>query len=174
MTHAFLGDGNPRRRGPTAGAAWFSAGIEDDATVTDLARALLEGGDATHELVRRTLRVVRSDPALADPIEVPAGCAEAEVVALERGGDALRLEVRAAAPCPLVLARNYGTTLTAWDPAGRRALRTFPAYGALLGILVPAGTTRVEVRPRPWPPASGLLAAAAGLVVLAWAVRVRT
>ena len=50
-------------------------------------------------------------------------------------------------------------------------LRTFPAYGALLGIEVPPGATRIQVTPRAWPPAGTLVSAVAGLALLGLAVR---
>jgi hypothetical protein len=105
-------------------------------------------------------------------------CAEARVLGLEprgpttdRRGLPLTLRVASDADCPLVLATNYAEALEAWGRASStqespQRLRTFPAYGALLGVLVPAGVREVEVRPRPWPPPFTLgLAVVGGLLL---------
>ena len=68
---------------------------------------------------------------------------------------------------------NYGAVLEARASSGR-SLRTFPAYGALLGVIVPAETTEVEVAARPWPPPWTLPVAAMGLLIAGLAVRLRS
>jgi hypothetical protein len=147
----------------------------EEPTITDLAEELLTWGEATHESARRTLRVVSSDPELGGAVHVPSACAEARVLGLERdGGGRLAVAVRSPAACPLVLARNYATSVTASAGDGAPRLRVFPAYGALLGVLVPPGTERVEVRPEAWPPRYGLPAFLAGVAVLAALLRGRT
>jgi len=164
------GDTAPRvrERGPTAGAAWFPASIAEDGRLEDLAATLLAWGDATHLEARGTLRTVATDEATRGLLRVlPADCARSEVDATEPASDdtlVLGVGVKAAADCPLVMATNYAEALEAWGhgSGGRARLRTFPAYGALLGVVVPAGTTRVEVRPRPWPPPWTLAVAGLG------------
>ena len=77
------------------------------------------------------------------------------------------------ASCPLVLAMNYGAILEAWAGSGgaRARLPTFPAYGALFGVIVPAGTTEVTIAPAAWPPPWTLWTAAAGLLVAGLVLR---
>ena len=166
-----------RTRGTTAGPAWFPAAIAVDADETRLAETLLAWGDATHERARGELRVLKDDvPAAGGAAALDPDCARAEVRSLQASGDALRVLVTTRAACPLVLATNYDGILEAWarSAGGRTALPTFPAYGALLGVVVPAGATEITVGPRPWPPGWTLLVAAVGLVVAAWAVRGHT
>jgi hypothetical protein len=137
--------------GPTPGAAWFSQRVEVVPSVESLAATLYGAGDALHERVRSTLWVIGTDEAARALPPAGAACVDAAVNAVEasRTGD-FGLDVRATADCPLTLAANYAESLEArvrrgdaWEPA-----RTFPAYGALLGVWVPAGTTRVAVAPR--------------------------
>ena len=157
-------------RGPTAGPAWFPAATVIDADWPELARSVLEWGDATHERARAELRMLAADASGADlRPPLPAGCAAAEVHSLRAVGGSIRALVTTPARCPLVLAMNYGIILEAWsDSEGARArLPTFPAYGALLGVTVPAGTTEVTIEPAPWPPPWTLWTAAAGLLLAA-------
>jgi hypothetical protein len=112
------------------------------------------------------LRVVDTDVATRGIAPaVPPGCAAAVVLDLDGTPSGLGVRVQTADSCPLVVAMNYAETLEAWGP---QRLRTFPAYGALLGIEVPAGTLRVEIQPRSWPPSwtHPFAAAGAGLLVL--------
>jgi hypothetical protein len=165
-----------RVRGATAGAAWFAGRVLEDGRVEDLAAALLEWGDRTYLEARATLRVVAADPvARGSALAVLTECASAEAGPVEAIGPAWSVEVRATARCPLVLATNYAEALEARGFAGGLGsrLRTFPAYGALLGVEVPAGTTRVEVRPRPWPPVWTLPLSALGVVLAVLAARIR-
>jgi hypothetical protein len=57
----------------------------------------------------------------------------------------------------VVLGRSGQT----WSP-----LRTFPAYGALLGILVPAQVSHIKVVLAPYRPAYALIALALGVSLL--------
>ena len=166
-----------RERGATAGPAWFPAALAIDADWSSLARSLLDWGDATHERARAELRMLDVDVRAAGfkPSLAPE-CAAATVRSLRAEGNALRVEVTTQAACPLVLAMNYGGVLEAWGGQGgaRVAMPIFPAYGALLGVTVPAGTTEVTIAPRPWPPPWTLLIAAAGFLVAGLALRVRS
>lgn len=165
-----------KRRGPTAGTAWFPSELVEDPRVEDLAAALLEWGDDTHAQARRTLRIVAADPAWRGrALAVPAECASARAGAVEAMGTALRVDVETPSGCPLVLATNYAEGLEARGLADgvESRLSTFPAYGALLGVEVKAGATRVEVRPRRWPPGWTLPMAGVGLMLAALAARLR-
>jgi hypothetical protein len=180
------GSGAPEvlARGPTAGAAWFPTTLETDEGWNGLAGTLLAWGDEAHAQARRELRVLDEDLAATGlDGSLPPECAHCQVgkiVSATGGGESARIllrgEVGAPARCPLVLALNYGTVLEAWgrrDDGSRARLRTFPAYGALLGVLVEPGVTRVEVGTRPWPPRWTLGAAAMG-ALLALAVVFRS
>ena len=81
----------------------------------------------------------------------PGECSSALVssVTASREGR-FAMTVHAPADCPLTVATNFAESLEArvrvrdaWQPA-----RTFPAYGALLGVWVPGGTSEVVIGPR--------------------------
>jgi len=77
--------------------------------------------------------------------------------------------------CPLVIAMNYTRDMTAFAERGgtRAPLRTFPAYGALLGVIVPADARSVEVRMEPYQPWWSLVGAAVGALALLALLRIR-
>jgi hypothetical protein len=77
--------------------------------------------------------------------------------------------------CPLVIAMNYTRDMTAFAERGgtRAPLRTFPAYGALLGVIVPADARLVEVRMEPYQPWWSLVGAAVGALALLALLRIR-
>ena len=100
-------------------------------------------------------RQLLADPRPEQPAhglpQAEAGCAGASVTVVRARRDG-RFEVSVDAPadCPLTLATNYAESLQArvlvrgeWRDA-----RTFPAYGALLGVWVPGGSSEVVVTSR--------------------------
>jgi hypothetical protein len=139
---------------PTLGEAWFSAGVRRVGSWSTLAGALLTHRDRLQLRARDDVWLVSSDsaPALSRlPLGKLPGCERARVSDLrsELGGQRLELEVETEASCPLTLAMNFDERLCAWsqDPdAAEAPLTTFPAFGSLLGVWVPAGTSRVAIR----------------------------
>jgi hypothetical protein len=134
----------------TAGAAWFAAEVRHVESLRELAAALRAQGDALHARARETAWVDASDPDAAGlPLPSPS-CREARVRSMEasRQGE-IALGVDTSAACPLVVAATYSAALQARSrtPEGWLPARTFPAYGALLGIWVPATATEVAVAP---------------------------
>lgn len=135
--------------GPTAGTAWFAARVETVPDFSTLAARLHEAGPDLAARLHETAWLV-ADPATAGVIAPPpCGSARVLAVAADRAGR-IALDVDSPAPCPLVVATNFAESLRArarvgesWQPA-----RVFPAYGALLGLEVPAGASRIEVAPR--------------------------
>jgi hypothetical protein len=137
--------------GPTAGRAWFSNAVDLVPSMESLAAALDAAGEALHEKARDVVWIVQSDLAARDLAAPGAACASAtvsEVHATREGQFAIK--VATPAPCPLTVATTFAESLearvridTEWRPA-----RTFPAYGALLGILVPQGATDVVIAGR--------------------------
>jgi hypothetical protein len=77
--------------------------------------------------------------------------------------------------CPLVVAMNYtrDTTAFAKRSGALEPLRTFPAYGALLGVVVPADARAVDIRIEPYRPWWSLVGAGVGVVALLALLRVR-
>jgi hypothetical protein len=149
-------DGTVTAQGPTAGPAWFSAGIARTWRYQDLREELRRPTDGLHREARRRLWLMADDlhvwrahlPEALDP-----RCAEAEVLAVEarRGGDGVHARVRVPADCPLTFAMNYAETLraTAIGSGGTVPARVFPAYGALAAVWVPAGSGDVYVHAVP-------------------------
>jgi hypothetical protein len=130
--------------------AWFPTRTAAVVTFAELAARLHETAAAAPWRLRETAWLVASDPATAS-VSAPPACSAARVdrVAGDRLGH-ITAEVRTPAACPLVVATNFAEPLRArarvgggWQPA-----RLFPAYGALLGVALPAGATHVEVAPR--------------------------
>jgi hypothetical protein len=165
-----------RPRGPTAGPAWFPTATAIDADWSALARSLLDWGNTAHERARAELRLLDGDAGEAGlGMSLPTLCTAAFVHSLRVEGAVLHVEVATPANCPLVLAMNYGGILEAWGASGTATARlpTFPAYGALLGVVVPAGTTEVTITPAPWPPPWTLWTAAGGLLMAGLVLRGR-
>jgi hypothetical protein len=57
------------------------------------------------------------------------------------------LATSATSPCPLIVATNYTEKLQAFDKKSGNRLEKFPAWGSLMGIIVPAGSTEIQLRP---------------------------
>jgi hypothetical protein len=149
-------DGTVRPQGPTAGPAWFSAGLARTWRYQDLREELRRPADGLHAMAHRTLWLMADDlhvwrahlPEAADPL-----CAQARVLGVDarRGDNGARAAVQAPADCPLTFAMNYAENLraTAVMPEGQVPARLFPAYGALAGVWVPRGATEIRVDAAP-------------------------
>jgi hypothetical protein len=161
-------------QGPTAGPAWFSAGIARTWRYQDLREELRRPADGLHAMAHRTLWLMADDLHVWRahlPETLDARCAQAVVLGVEarRGENGARARVRAAAQCPLTFAMNYAESLrgTAVLGDGRRvAAPVFPAYGALAGAWVPAGATEVRVEAAATVLPLAALWRAAGLAIL--------
>jgi hypothetical protein len=149
--------------GATAGPAWFSASVVGVDDLGALARELRAAGDTLHLRAREVLWRSDADALAAGvPTTIDARCRDARVVAVlaPRHGGAIVATVAGVAACPLTIATNFTEDLraTATLEGGRRvAVLVFPAYGALAGVLVPAGTTAISLDAEPvrlsWAPA---------------------
>jgi hypothetical protein len=161
-------------QGPTAGAAWFSAGIARTWRYQDLREELRRPTDGLHNMARRMLWLMADDlhvwrahlPKTVDPL-----CAEAAVLGVEarRGDNGARARVRSPADCPLTFAMNYADTLRAaavLTDGSTVPARVFPAYGALAAVWVPRGATEVRVEAVPTLLPLPALWRALGLVLL--------
>jgi hypothetical protein len=169
-----------RPLGPTAGPAWFAPKLEPVPDFAELGRRLMGDRGSAVEAIRCDALVVASDP--STPALVSGGafedsrCARSEVVDTRYDTDGQTLHITArnpAAACPLVVSTNFVDIFQATDEspganAGR--LTTFPAYGALTGIWVPAGVSAIRLRPAPVLPLWASLAQAAGCLAFAAAV----
>ena len=143
--------------GPTAGPAWFSAGVARADDPASLARALTAAADSLPTRLHEVVWLDGRDPLAARAPLPPAlddRCREARVVAVHARRRALEIvtEVATPAACPLTLALNFTEDLEAaavLDDARRTVVPIFPVYGALTGILVPARATAIHLRARP-------------------------
>lgn len=146
---------------PGGAAAWFGLGPRGARSFDDLAAGIKSLDPAR---LRREIWVLGSDPAVVRaglPGAFPEGCARAEIKSLAAWSNGAALaEVASPARCPLVFAMNYVENLVARGGAsGEEALVTFPAYGSLLGVVAPAGSSRIKISaepsPPPWAPRNG-------------------
>jgi hypothetical protein len=160
----------------TAGPAWFSAGLTRTPSFAALGEELLAAGDGLALRAHRTAWLVSSDPMVARaglPDTVDSRCAQASVYRVDapRAAPSFDALVSVAADCPLTFAANYAETLRATASTAdgsRRTLEVYPAYGALTGVWVPAGTTAVSVEAVvPTLPSSGVYRVV-GAALLLW------
>jgi hypothetical protein len=151
-------DGNQlqgRRLPPTAGAAWFSRGLEPVPSFAALGQVLLDADTDVARRVQQRLWIVSSDPALPPglPRETDTACASARVldVVMTQARTGVRLRLDTPADCPLAIAMDFVETLRAdaTDAGGRaRPALLFPACGSLAGVWVAAGTRDLLVEAR--------------------------
>jgi hypothetical protein len=151
---------------PTEGAPlWLSRSLTARASHDELVRML----DA--KSLRATAPFVATDP---DAQELPAVHCDAPDAPIEyalTNGPVIleaRLPTGRKGACPLTLAMTYAGDATAHGRRGAtwRPLRTFPAYGALQAMLVPADVEAVQLRIEAYRPIWALLAAALGVLPL--------
>jgi hypothetical protein len=159
--------------GETAGPAWFSASIARVAGMEQLATALHAEEKNLATVAHRESWIVDTDEAVVAaqlPSTVSPDCERAAVRAVraEIGGQVIELGVDVPADCPLTVATNYAIDLRATTDS--RPLTVFPAYGALTGIWVPAGTRVVVLAAEPVVPTWSRLAWWLGLGLVVWAL----
>ena len=169
VVHVSNGRGSVETLPPPAGPAWFPArvGTRDDAEA--IASELRLGPDL-HERVVGAAWLRRGDPGVADvPASDPA-CARARVGAatVDADGQVATIAVDAPATCVLVIAANYTSRLRATATVGGAAqpAAVVPIDIALIGVVVPAGATSVEVAPDAGVPRWTYLLAWLGFVAL--------
>lgn len=77
------------------------------------------------------------------------GCESSRIQSYDSKFDSqlAKFEVNTALDCPMIVATNYTEKLDAFDGKSGSVLKKFPAWGSLMGFIVPAGTTEVVVRP---------------------------
>jgi hypothetical protein len=159
---------------PRSGSpVWFSEGFVERASFDELAARL-----DPRELQRIT-PIVSSDRAASalprvdchsQPHDIPYSTGPGPRIVT------VQLTAPRSADCPLTIALNYSADFRARGRAAGGSwamLRTYPAYGALLGVIVPREVRELEVRMDPERPIGGDaavllgLALAAGLLVYA-------
>ncbi len=137
---------------PTLGPAWFPARWDSVGDMKGVARALLERAEHP-DAVRAHALIDRAPPGIIDPA---CGTATAPTVQTRDGGQRVEIEGTSPGDCALVLSMNWTARHVAYvqkrgAQAAERA-ETWPVYGALLGVQVPAGDWSLTIEPRlPWP-----------------------
>lgn len=175
--------------GPTAGPAWFSHGFQAVADTRALCGQLLAWGDSTSMRAAEVVLIPGDDPFAAPALSAMLGLAMSPAAATDTTAPSIRevkapqgrpvvtLDVTTPRLLPLTVALNFTERLRAYSvraDATREPLVTFPAYGALLGVLVPAGTTRIQIEPEPFLPGWVRVMEVMGWILLllaAWAGR---
>ncbi len=123
------------------GQAWFSGPGHYVTTWKELAQTL------SRNILRddRNLLLLRSDP---DVLELPetGRCQTSRITRTTNAttGLPIRIEFSSDGQCALIVAMNYTRILKVSDQTGR-SLRTFPAYGALLGVMVEPDSHMVRI-----------------------------
>ncbi|HKU39427.1 MAG TPA: hypothetical protein VJR89_14815 [Polyangiales bacterium] len=146
---------------------WFSETLAPRASFEDLVRRL----DARD--LRRIAPFVSSDRAVhtlpqlqchSEPHDIPYSTGTGpRILSAQLSGTRSGL-------CPLTIAMNYSADFEARGrlPSGAwQPLRSYPVYGALLGVLVPSEVRELELRMEPRRPLAGTLAQLLGLVLTA-------
>jgi len=139
-----------RKFGTPYGAAWLSNSISRYETWEALSSALIENRDS-QELV-----LLSSDLKNQGVGSAASNCQVLQAAVIKPSDFPYRIELAVKGECYLTVSMNYTDILHTTDQEGRR-LRTFPAYGTLLGIVVDADVRTVRVEPTPTmiPGASG-------------------
>ncbi len=159
---------------PNARAAWVPVLHHVVEDVGAVARWMAESHSGTRDWHATLLQSAGEETVTTSP-----ECAAMRIQDVAGNGEHLWVTVEAHAPsCPLVFATNHLALLAATGTTTRGEtipLRTFVAYGALLGVVVPPEVTRVDVAPqlRHAVLFNALQAAGALLVLAAWVWRVR-
>ncbi|MBT4161169.1 MAG: hypothetical protein HOC70_10320 [Gammaproteobacteria bacterium] len=124
----------------TFGAAWLSGNVDWHDSWASLA-------DGVKRLkYKGRLLLLDEDPRITFKEESFTDCQISRDVSTTSTEFPFEFELGIEGQCYLTVAMNYSSILKAEDQNGR-ILRTFPAYGALLGVLVDSDTKRISVEP---------------------------
>lgn len=140
-------------------SAWFSRRTEVFDSIPQIAQALTERLTRATD-IRATMPISQNDPIWKSKNRWPqADCISANVKQIYAMPHQQRIliDVIADQACPLTIATNFAEILTATrvDTTRRvEKLDLFPAYGSLVGLIVPPGVSRIMIEPRreedPW------------------------
>ncbi len=144
----------------TLGSGWFSSGITFVRSFDELGYLLRLYRNSTEKMGEAAL-TIQNDLAVmnADLREsVNPICKNSKVKEMREGSTKqdFEIEVDNQADCPLTLSMNYANHMRAstHDFSSQSSpLKVFPSYGALTGIWVPKGVTKIHLRVELDPPA---------------------
>jgi hypothetical protein len=130
------------RFGSPFGKAWLSSTISAYETWEDLSTALISNTDS-QELI-----LLSSDNKTQGIDSTTSSCQikQAPIVAIS--DFPYRIDLSVAGECYLTVSMNFTNILLATDQNGRE-LRSFPAYGSLLGIVIDTDVRTVWIEPTP-------------------------
>jgi len=129
------------------GEAWFSNRIEYVEDFPQLARSLYV------DLSKDRLEIVKSDafaPRWRGSEVFSSACSRTRIdsIDVELGGQKIGIETNNDIPCPLTVSTNFLSRVRAVATSSSGAktlLAAFPGYGALLSMIVPAQTRRIDI-----------------------------
>jgi hypothetical protein len=164
--------------GETAGEAWFSKRVLPVDSWEALASNLRLHGDQLYEALHRVTWILKDDLRLAGATaksQVQRRCDTATISGVQAGpgGQLVTLDIKNTDDvCPLTVSMNYSTLLEARGRIlGREIpLVSFPANGALLGIMVPPGVDRITIEAAARTPWYAYASMALGLILSAGAL----
>ncbi len=121
-------------------SAWFGAEMIRASSYEEIAQWI----KANEKDLNRKIALMSSDA--FDTKKNIEECVHSKVVSIQGTYRTQRavVETQSSADCPLVVAANFSEVLIVRNES-KQILKTFPAYGALLGIWVPAGTKKIFI-----------------------------
>ena len=138
----YFENGQPRveQTGKTWGPSWLSTRIANQGSLTDLALSLKEYPN------KNVLLLLNQDPFTRAANVSGPPCKVISEPVIREPNFPINLSLAVEGQCWLTVSMNYSTILNVVDQDGQE-LVTFPAYGALLGILPSENTRNIIIRP---------------------------
>jgi hypothetical protein len=143
----------------TWGAAWLSNEIVEEETLQELATSL-----KSQNKKQRLLLLANDTEAHVAQVDGPP-CTILDAPKVERAKFPMRITVSKKGQCWLTVATNYSAILEVKDQKNR-TLSTFPAYGALLGVVLTQDSTAITITPVSTKLPTSKLVSASGFLVL--------
>jgi len=131
-----------KKYGTSFGAAWISDTISGYETWEELSTALISNTDS-QELI-----LLSSDNKTRGIDSTTSTCQIKQAPIMEPSDFPYRIDLTVTGECYLTVSMNYTNILRTTDQDGQK-LRTFPAYGSLLGIVIDTDVRTVWIEPTP-------------------------
>ncbi len=131
-----------KKYGTPFGAAWISDTISGYETWEELSTALISNTDS-QELI-----LLSSDNKTRGIDSTTSTCQIKQAPIMEPSDFPYRIDLTVTGECYLTVSTNYTNILRTTDQDGQK-LRTFPAYGSLLGIVIDTDVRTVWIEPTP-------------------------
>jgi hypothetical protein len=131
-----------KKFGSPFGAAWLSDTISLHETWEELSTALISNTDS------RELLLLSSDNKTRGINSGTSSCQITQAPIVAPSDFPYQIDLEISGKCYLTVSVNYTNILLTTDQGGRK-LRTFPAYGSLLGIMIDTDVRTVWIEPIP-------------------------